>query len=331
MTKLPVLIVAGATRMGKTVFVRLLFTHLMVATEGKVVFYYMNNKVEDYYPMQDVPQIPEPSESIEEAIATLYSVRNEIRERKKKLRKTKDAVNVRQYNEKHPEDYIPPMFVVFDEYGRFADESEESEELQSLVQEIAETAGYLDIHLVIATQRPDATSVLKPRIRANILTRVCFQTADAANSRIVIHTDDAAHLGEVRGRSIVLDGSRMLAQIPYLSEEQTMELLNPYRRDLHEIESKRFEDFNVAEEVPSAIEGSPSDDGLPRSSETLRNYQQDYEKVEPKRTRSSNSKTKRRTVPIHAQSGNDPYGIEQDQALLSDRRCLLDEEDAHDL
>lgn len=275
------LVVAGATRMGKTVFLRLLFTHLTLSMGGKIIFYYMNNKVEDYYPLQDIPQIPEPSETIDQAINTLYWVKSMIQNRKNKLRKARDSVNVRQYNEKHPEDYIPPMFVVFDEYGRFADDSDESEELQSLVQEIAETAGYLDIHLVIATQRPDATTVLKPRIRANILTRICFQTADEANSKIVIHTGDAAHLGEIRGRSIILDGVHQLAQIPYISEDQTMELLHPFRRNEdHENESERCVNLDHVEEISSPIEGSVSPNRMPRSIPPVCDNQSNHEAVE---------------------------------------------------
>lgn len=263
------LLVAGVTRMGKTVFLRLLFTQLLLATEGNVKFYYMNNKVEDYYPLQGIPQIPEPAESIGDAITTLYLVQHEIQQRKAKLRKAKDSVNVRQYNEKHPDDSIPPMFIVFDEYGRFIDDSPDSKELQALVQEIAETAGYLDVHLVIATQRPDASTVLLPRIRANVLTRVCFQTADEPNSRIVVHNGAAAHLDEIPGRAIILDGTPTLAQIPYVNDDIVMEYLNPYRREMNEIESTGRENYSDVEEIPSFIKGSDRSNRLPRSLPTL--------------------------------------------------------------
>lgn len=282
------LIVAGATRMGKTVFLRLLFAHLILATEGKIKFYYINNKLEDYYPLAGVPQITEPAETTADAFAMLNEAKREIASRKAKLRASRDAVNVKQYNQKHPEDYIPPLFVVFDEYGRFA----EDEDLQALVTEIAETAGYLDVHLVIATQRPDATTVLKPRIRANILTRVCFQTADEKNSEIVVHTPDAYNLGQIRGRAIVLDGMPMLAQVPYISEDKAMELLRPFRSEA-DAQSEGSEDPQLPSALPSFVSGPVGAVGLPGSRPTLGHRQPDYEAARPRRVRNNRTQAKR--------------------------------------
>lgn len=279
------LIVAGATRMGKTVFLRLLFTHLLLTTAGRVRFFYINNKLEDYYPLMGIPQIPHPAETIEDAFDMLREVRLEIDRRKSILRQSKDAVNVKQYNEKHPDDPIPALFVVFDEYGRFA----ESEELQEIVTEIAETAGYLDVHLVIATQRPDATTVLKPRIRANILTRVCFQTADELNSKIVVHSPEAYHLGEIRGRAIVLDGMPMLAQIPYIAEDQAMELLQPFRRDGDEAEQTRPESTGVTASLPGFVSGPVGAVDMPRGIKAVGNNQSHHETARPRRARNNRS------------------------------------------
>ena len=287
------LIVAGATRMGKTVFIRLLFTNILKATDGKVKFFYVNNKIEDYFPFIGIPQIPEPAETIGEAIGTMYAVRGEIMRRKAKLREKRNCVNVKQFNKKYPDEFIEPMFVVFDEYGRFIDDSEDSEELQDLIQEISETAGYLDIHLVIATQRPDATTVLKPRIRANILTRVCFQTADGANSKIVIHTEDAANLGEIAGRAIVLDGMRSIGQIPYVSEEDTMDLLNHFRRNTYESEFKGQLNSEIVEEVSSTEQRPNWSDSLPGCEQTTCDSEQDYEEIIPRKPRPRSKKTKR--------------------------------------
>lgn len=275
------LIVAGATRMGKTVFLRLLFAHLIVATGGKIKFLYINNKLEDYYPLAGTLQLPHPAETIDEAFDVLREARIEIDRRKAVLRASRDAVNVKQYNEKHPENQIPPLFIVFDEYGRFA----ESEELQEIVTEIAETAGYLDVHLVIATQRPDATTVLKPRIRANILTRVCFQTADENNSKIVVHTSEAHHLGEIRGRAIILDGLPQLAQIPYISEDRAMELLQPFRSD--ENEQSRQEDSGTVKALPGFVKGPVGNPDLPGCGPSVGDRQSHHEKARPRRARNN--------------------------------------------
>lgn len=287
------MIAAGATRMGKTVFLRLLFVNILKATEGKVKFFYVNNKVEDYFPFIGIPQIPEPAETINEAIGTMYAVRGEIMRRKNILRSKRNCVNVKQFNQKYPDEYIEPMFVVFDEYGRFIDDSDESQELQDLILEVSETAGYLDIHLVIATQRPDATTVLKPRIRANILSRVCFQTADEANSKIVVHSDAAFNLGEVAGRAIILDGMRSVAQIPYISEEDTMDLLNEFRRPHHENKSEGQFNYPIVSEIQSDEQGSDREDSMPGGIESSSDSEPYYEEIKPPKSSSRGKKTKR--------------------------------------
>lgn len=304
------LIVAGATRMGKTVFLRLLFTHLMQTTEGRVKFYYINNKLEDYYPLAGVPQIPEPAETTADAFVMLNAAKSEITARKERLRASRDAVNVKQYNEKHPDDYIPPLFLVFDEYGRFA----EDEDLQDVVTEIAETAGYLDVHLVIATQRPDATTVLKPRIRANILTRVCFQTADDKNSEIVVHTPEAYNLSQIRGRAIVLDGMPMLAQVPYISEDKAMELLRPFRGDAN-ADQTRPANTPVSESLPGFVTGLVGEADLPGGRPSVGHDQPHHEKARSGRSRNNRSQAKGGVLPLHAEPRDHSYGVGKDQTL----------------
>lgn len=316
------LIAAGATRMGKTVFLRLLFTNIMLSMGGNVQFFYINNKVEDYYPMQGIPQIPEPAEDVLDAIRVMHRAKEEVERRKAVLRKSRDCVNVQMYREKYPNENMPPMFIVFDEFGRFTDEDKDNKEaklLQQLVMEIAETAGYLDVHLVIATQRPDATTVLKPRIRANILTRVCFQTADEKNSEIVIHTGSAAHLDRIKGRAIVLDGMPAIGQVPYVSEDQTAYLLSPFRRDGFDVEPERSDDTDVLEPFSGFKPRPLGGDDLPRRSETVGNRQPVDETTGPGRPHTYNPKTKGRVLSLHAESCYHPPTVHQVDALSSRR------------
>lgn len=306
------IIAAGATRMGKSVLLRLLFTNIMLAMDGCAQFFYVNNKLEDWYPMQGVPQIPPPAETIVEASELLTKVLEEMQRRREKLRLTRDSVNIRQYREKHPEDPVPPMFVVIDEYGRFA----EDEDFQTVVTEIAETAGYLDVHLVIATQRPDASTVLKPRIRANILTRVCFQTADEKNSEIVVHSPAAAHLDQIRGRAVVLDGMPELGHIPYVSEEMTMDLLAPYRKEEDaSAERQGPTDTEPAQTLPGFVTGPVRSASVPGSATPLGDYQPDHETPRPGRTHHHRTAPPRRVLPIHAEPGHDSHGVDEDSTL----------------
>lgn len=213
----------GATRMGKSVFLRLLIMHIMLATKGEVKFYCIDNKITDLYMFRDIPQIQD-AETADEALRCLKEVRREAENRKALLKKAGDVNDAKSYRKKYPNSKMYPIFVVIDEYARFADE----DAIQDEVTFLAETAGYVDIHLVIASQRPDVKDVLKPRIRTNMLARLAFSTPDEANSKIILDLPDAAYLGRIKGRAIYSDGFPNKVQVPYIEADAARVLLKPY-------------------------------------------------------------------------------------------------------
>lgn len=244
------LLIGGATRMGKSALIRLVIAHLMVTTSGKISFKVIDNKITDLHMFRDIPQI-EVAETVMEAITVLEEVLEEMLRRKALLKSLKDVIDLKDIRERYPEHDLPPMFVIIDEYGRFAD----SKEVQAIVTELAETAGYLDIHLIIGSQRPDAKDVLKPRIKANIVTRMAFTTTDEVNSRIILDLPDAAHLGSVQGRAVLLDSFPVQVQVPYLSASDTKELLKDYYRSDANV-TERPADNQTIEALPGFIAGS---------------------------------------------------------------------------
>jgi S-DNA-T family DNA segregation ATPase FtsK/SpoIIIE len=210
------LLIGGATRMGKTVLLRLITTHVLLRTHGKVKVFFLDNKITDLVMFRDIPQI-EIGETKEDAIEMLDKVLMVVGERKDQIKASR-SVDGR---------HLEPMFVIIDEYGRFADDNV----IQQKVTEIAETAGYLNVHLIIATQRPDATSAIKPRIKANLLTRFAFTTADEMNSQVILGLPDAAHLDRIQGRAVFMDGFPHTVQVPYISADFAKEVLKPYVRE----------------------------------------------------------------------------------------------------
>jgi S-DNA-T family DNA segregation ATPase FtsK/SpoIIIE len=241
----------GATRMGKSAFIRLITTHLMRTTEGKIEIKMMNNKVTDLYMFRNIPQI-EIAETAQETLVVLENVLEEAARRKTLLKKKKNVVDIKEFRQKYPNEHVPSVIIIIDEYGRFS----ENDDIQDAVTEIAETCGYLDIHLVIASQRPDARDVLKPRIKANILTRMAFSTTDETNSKIILDMPDAAHLGKIQGRAILLDGFMDKVQVPYISPAQAIKLLEPFRKGDDEDVAEGPADIEITEALPSFIEGS---------------------------------------------------------------------------
>ena len=60
------MLIGGSTWMGKTVFLRLIGTHIMLATDGKCDIYFMDNKINDLWMFKDIPQI-QIAETLDEA------------------------------------------------------------------------------------------------------------------------------------------------------------------------------------------------------------------------------------------------------------------------
>lgn len=221
----------GTTRMGKTSFLLYITTLLYLQTKGNVEMHITSTKLKDFYPFQGIQQVhmhkSEPM--IEKALSDLimeYKVRNQLLY-SKELEKATDAKSVK---ERYPNKYylFKPIFLIIDEYARFS----ANKDIQQLIMELVETAGYVNIHVIISTQRPDARTVLSPRIKANLLARICFTTADKNNSLIILDHEGAEQLGKIKGRALFLDSDLTTVQVPYMDSEVAYQLLKPYRKEV---------------------------------------------------------------------------------------------------
>jgi hypothetical protein len=218
----------GVTRMGKTCFLLYLATSIFLQNKGNVKLYISSVKLKDYYPFEGIPQI-KMTRDIEGMIELLAEVMDEYKKRddllySPSLKKATDAKSVRKL---YPDfqHLFKPIFIIIDEYARFA----ESKIIQNIVTEIVETAGFVNVHVIIASQRPDAATVLRPRIRANLLCRMAFTTADRKNSEVILDREGAEKLGKIPGRGMVLDSDLHVVHVPYLDAVECDRLLEEYR------------------------------------------------------------------------------------------------------
>jgi DNA segregation ATPase FtsK/SpoIIIE-like protein len=234
----------GAPRMGKTIFLLYLSTMLYVQTNGNIKLFINSPKSKDFYPLFGLPNIQvEREESF--IIESLDMMIDEYKKRNTLLyspafKKATDAKTVREF---YPKQFhlFKPMFLIIDEYGRFA----ENRDIQMKVMELVETAGFVNVHVVIATQRPDARTVLPPRIKQGLQARICFRVPDKNNSIVILDNEGAEKLPTTKGRAIMLDGDMNIIQVPYLKYHQCEELLKPFRKEMEE------DDCNQSEERPT--------------------------------------------------------------------------------
>lgn len=221
---------AGVTRMGKTTLLLYLSTLLYIQTKGNIELYITSTKLKDYYPFNNVKNVYM-SRTDKELDADLDKLLLEYKLRdarlySKALEKATDAKSVlKLYPNQYK--YFKPIFLIIDEYARFS----EKKEIQKKVQELVETAGYVNIHIIVSTQRPDARTVLPARIKGNLLARICFTTTDENNSKLILDRGGAEHLGKIPGRALYLDSDINTVQIPYLKPIEAHEMLQLYREE----------------------------------------------------------------------------------------------------
>jgi S-DNA-T family DNA segregation ATPase FtsK/SpoIIIE len=80
---------------------------------------------------------------------------------------------------------LPRIVCIFDEYADFMAEKEIRTALEQSIKRLGAKARAAGIHLIIATQRPEA-KVVTPLIRSNLPGRVALRTASEADSKIVL-------------------------------------------------------------------------------------------------------------------------------------------------
>ena len=88
---------------------------------------------------------------------------------------------------------LPRIVCIFDEYADFMADKEISKLLELYIKRLGAMARAAGIHLIIATQRPEA-KVVTPVIRSNLPVKIALRTASEADSKIILDRTEAAYL-----------------------------------------------------------------------------------------------------------------------------------------
>ncbi|TBR60315.1 cell division protein FtsK [Westiellopsis prolifica IICB1] len=86
---------------------------------------------------------------------------------------------------------LPRIVCIFDEYADFMAEKEIRTALEQNIKRLGAMARAAGIHLIIATQRPEA-KIVTPIIRSNLPGRVALRTASEADSKIILGGTETA-------------------------------------------------------------------------------------------------------------------------------------------
>lgn len=219
--KMPHMLVAGATGMGKSVGLNAIVTSLLykkhpselkfVMIDPKKVEFSIYGPIEKHF----LAKLPDGQDAIitdvTKVIQTLNSLCIEMDTRYDLLKKA-HVRNIKEYNTKfisrklNPEKghkFMPYIVVIIDEFGDLIMTA--GKEIELPIARIAQLARAVGIHMIIATQRP-TTNIITGTIKANFPARVAFRVAAMMDSRTILDRPGANQLIG-RGDMLFLQGS----------------------------------------------------------------------------------------------------------------------------
>ncbi len=212
LTKMPHLLVAGATGQGKSVGLNAIITSLLYKKHPAELKLVMVDpkKVEFsvYYPIINhfLAQVESTEDTEDPIITDTEKVKNTLKslclemDTRYDLLKKARARNVKEYNAKfkdrqlNPQNghrFMPYIVVIIDEFGDLIMTA--GKEIEMPITRIAQLARAVGIHMIIATQRP-STNIITGSIRANFPARMAFKVSSMIDSRIILDRPGANHL-----------------------------------------------------------------------------------------------------------------------------------------
>ncbi|MDD6094699.1 MAG: DNA translocase FtsK [Clostridia bacterium] len=194
--KMPHLLIAGATGMGKSVCINcLLMSLLYKATPDEVKLILIDPKKVEFSIYNGLPHLLVPVVSDpKKAAGSLGWAVNEM-ERRFGLIESVGVRDIASYNKITAGDpdreFMPQIVIVIDELADLM--STAASDVETSIARLAAKARAAGMHLVIGTQRP-SVDVITGVIKANIPSRIAFTVASQVDSRTIIDRSGAENL-----------------------------------------------------------------------------------------------------------------------------------------
>ncbi|MBA2481212.1 MAG: DNA translocase FtsK 4TM domain-containing protein [Planctomycetes bacterium] len=254
LAKMPHLLVAGATGMGKSVCMNALICSILLFKGPEHVrFIMVDPKMVELAGYEDIPHLlTPPITDMTKAHASLEWACRTMDQRYEALRQV-GVRDIKSYNELGESEirlrlgkkdlrledlesgvaHMPYIVVLVDEY---ADLMMVNKEVEKSIVRLAAKSRACGIHVILTTQRPSA-DVVTGLIKSNLPSRICFRVVDKSNSRVVLDVSGAENLlgrGDmlflqpgtsqpIRGQGVWLKDSEISAIVSHAKQQGSPE------------------------------------------------------------------------------------------------------------
>jgi S-DNA-T family DNA segregation ATPase FtsK/SpoIIIE len=248
LNKMPHLLIAGQTGSGKSVMINTLITSLLYRNSpSDLKLILVDPKQVEMSSYEDIPHLLTPIiTEPDKMISALKWAVNEMQRRyslmaenkvktieayNNKIQTTRGRVSVADEDgilQEHENGAMPYIVIVIDELAELMMTA--PKDVEALIVRLAQKARAIGIHLVLATQRPDA-NIITGLIKANVPAKIAFTVASQINSRIILDETGAEKLlgsGDMLFRTAEM-GRPTRAQGAFVSDAE-IHKINDYLR-----------------------------------------------------------------------------------------------------
>ncbi len=235
LTRMPHLLIAGATGQGKSVGVNVILTSLIykkhpsqlkfILVDPKKVELTLYNKLERHF-LAELPGSEEPIiTDTKQVVYTMNALCIEMDTRYNLLKEAQTR-NLKEYNDKfisrklNPQKghrYLPYIVVVVDELADLMMTA--GKEIETPIARLAQLARAIGIHLVLATQRPDV-KVITGTIKVNFPARISYKVVSKMDSRIILDTGGADQLVGMGDMLLSINSDILRIQSPFIDTKE---------------------------------------------------------------------------------------------------------------
>jgi S-DNA-T family DNA segregation ATPase FtsK/SpoIIIE len=220
LSKMPHLLVAGATGSGKSVSINsMVISILYKAAPSEVKMLMVDPKLLELSAYEEIPHLISPViTSPKEAAEALKKMVIEM-ERRYRVLAERAARNIDSFNQQaKEEEHLPYIVIIIDELADLMFTA--PADVEDSIARLAQMGRASGIHLVLATQRP-SVDVITGIIKANFPARISFQVSSKVDARTVLDAHGAEQLLGKGDMLLMLPGTRIVrVHGTYVTEEE---------------------------------------------------------------------------------------------------------------